>query len=615
MSEPVLFGVGADLNPFKKEMAKVSGISKKAGELAGKAVQAGFAAAVAAAGAGGLFAKGVLEEGAQFETLSTRLTTLMGDATAARDRMQELALIGQTTPFELPGVVEADAVLRGFNANAEETLPLVLDMAAALGLDVNEAAQAVGRAFAGGAGAADVLRERGVLAAIELRTGIKATNMEIGQFREELMVTLSDYEGGSARLAATLDGQVSNLKDSWGDFQRQVADASFYDASKAAVTEINRLLIDNEEAISAAAQTTGVWLKGSLMFAVQTTGDLVVAWKRAEQVVVSIKGIVAGLNVATNNWLADLRQGIADALPEGSRAQKFIQEQADGRRALAESYRAQMNLARQEGDEIKREIAEIEAATEGVLRRIEQAGVGGATEARSIAGPAAEEEALQAKKGVAEEEIDWEQRHQDALTALVKKGERERLQVAQQAAAQREALARQATGTLVDLTTQGVQMRLNEEASGAEISRAISLGLFSDLLRQLSAYFATRSAAAAATGNLPRAALFAAGAAVAAGGATAIDSQATADGSSTGGTEEVTLGNDRRVINNRETGDTDGGLARAADRLLQAADAIEDAADRLGRSGGTSRSSSRGLTRILRRERSQSGLIPSFQGA
>ena len=636
MAEPVVFAVGADLSSLKKELAKVGPIANKTGELAGQALKAGFAAVVGAAGATGLFAKGVLEEGAQFETLSTRLTTLMGSAEDARDRMQELANIGKTTPFELPGIVEAEASLRGFGVDAENVLPKVLDLSAALGLELSDAAGAVGRAFAGGAGAADVLRERGVLAAIELRTGIKATNMEIGQFREELLTTLEEYEGGSARLAATLNGQVSNLKDSWGDFQRQVADASFYDASKAAITEINRLLIENEETIAAIAQNTGVWLKGSLMFAVQTVGQLVNSWNQAKLIVTSIEGITLGLVSTTATWNAEVLRGLQAVLPAQSAAAKALRDSADANEARAGVYQARMNEVKKDAEIIRGDIAAIDEQTAKVLANIEQAGIGGTSENRGGPGPASEDpevvalkerqdligsilqqyrdeeadeatQAWEAATKLREQQYkDWEQAEQDAAD--------ERLRIARETEARRAQIAQTGVGIMQSIVEDGTRMRLEEGATMGEILKAQSMALFGELLSQLSAYMATRSVAAFATGNIPRGAAFAVGAGIAAAGATAMGVAASnqAAGSSSGATgegETFTQGS-RREVAAAETGDTDGGLAQAADALVEAAEELKDAARALVRgSGGGS------LSRTLQRERSISGLFSSFQGA
>ena len=647
MAKAVVFKVGADLSGLKKEMGKVEGIASKAGDVAGAALKAGFAASVGAAGAIGLFAKGVLQEGAEFENLSVRLTTLMGSATLARDRMQELANIGKTTPFELPGIVEAEASLRGFGVDAEAVLPKVMDLSAALGLGLSDAAMSVGKAMAGGAGAADVLRERGVLAAIELRTGIKATNMEIGQFREELMTTLGAYEGGTARLAATLDGQVSNLKDSWGDFQRQVADAGFYDASKAAIGELNRLLAENEETVSRIAQETSRWLKGSLMFAVKTVGDIAAGFLEMKLAITSIQGLMLALDVTTARWAVNIYEAAA-ALSEATNPlglmdarTRLLEERAAASRGRAAASLKQMNEMRKEAEDIKKDLAGVNADTEQILSAIEMASAGGSEEGKKKKGGAAADAAADASEVKAlkgrqdlissileqyrEEEADeaaeawdnatklreeqyaeWAQAEQDAAD--------ERLRILEETQARRMAIAKQGADIALDLARAGGQAVADEDVSFGETMKKQGLELFSSLLMQLAQFFTTKAIAYAATGNVPKAILFGAGAVAAAAGAGAVSVAASnIDTSQESDGETFTQGSRTEVGASSGGGDTDGGLAAAADALIGAADELKDAARAIARSATGSGGGS--LARTLQRQRSISGLFSSFQGA
>ncbi len=647
MAKAVVFKVGADLSDLKKEMGKVEGIASKAGDVAGAALKAGFAASVGAAGAIGLFAKGVLQEGAEFENLSVRLTTLMGSASLARDRMQELANIGKTTPFELPGIVEAEASLRGFGVDAEAVLPKVMDLSAALGLGLSDAAMSVGKAMAGGAGAADVLRERGVLAAIELRTGIKATNMEIEVFREELMTTLGAYEGGTARLAATLDGQVSNLKDSWGDFQRQVADAGFYDASKAAIGELNRLLAENEETVSRIAQETSRWLKGSLLFAVKTVGDIAAGFLEMRLAITSIQGLMLALDVTTARWAVNIYEAAA-ALSEATNPlgvmdvrTRMLEERAAASRGRAAASLMQMNEMKKEAEDIKKDLAGVNADTEQILSAIEMASAGGLEEGKKKKGGAAADAAADASEVKAlkgrqdlissileqyrEEEADeaaeawdnatklreeqyaeWAQAEQDAAD--------ERLRILEETQARRMEIAKQGADIALDLARAGGQAVADEDVSFGETMKKQGLQLISDLLMQLAGFFTTKALAYAATGNVPKAILFGAGAVVAAAGAGAVSVAASnIDTSQESDGETFTQGSRTEVGASSGGGDTDGGLAAAADALIGAADELKDAARAIARSATGSGGGS--LARTLQRQRSISGLFSSFQGA
>ena len=100
---------------------------------------------------------------AQFESLRVRLNALTGSVDKGGQLFDKFNTIAATTPFQLDRVVEAGASLEAFGADSEKTLKGVTDLAAFMGVDVVDAAAAFGRAFAGGAGAADVLRDRGVI--------------------------------------------------------------------------------------------------------------------------------------------------------------------------------------------------------------------------------------------------------------------------------------------------------------------------------------------------------------------------------------------------------------------------------------------------------------------
>lgn len=181
----------------------------------------------------GLFAQGVstvtsviqgignaiIKPASEIEQLRLRLTSLYGSTQAASTAFSKFRDVASRTPATLQQVVEAGASLKAFGMDAEATLESVSDLAAYMGMDVVEASQAVGRAFAGGAGAADILRERGVLELIKSFKGIDdLTKLTLPEFRTALLESLSDPAAGIAgsadRMAQSYAGAVSNMQDS-----------------------------------------------------------------------------------------------------------------------------------------------------------------------------------------------------------------------------------------------------------------------------------------------------------------------------------------------------------------------------------------------------------------
>ena len=208
--------------------------------------------------------KGGIAAGAEMEGFETRLKVLMGSSSEAKKRLDELFTIGSTTPFQLPGLMEAEVNLRALGVNAEETLPLVMDFAGAMGVDVARAAVEVGRAMQFGAGAVETIAGRALRAQVELKTGGDALKMSTEEFREAMVATLTDkdgiFKGGTQELAATFDGMVSNMQDAWFKFTKNVGEAGLFLTAKATLITVLELLGKNEDATKGFARTVSTLL-------------------------------------------------------------------------------------------------------------------------------------------------------------------------------------------------------------------------------------------------------------------------------------------------------------------------------------------------------------------
>jgi hypothetical protein len=172
------------------------------------------------------FAIGVLTKAAQvffrssieFEDVKTRLIGLTGSVEDAEFAFARLNKIATTTPFELGDVVNAGAQLEAFGASALDTIKPITDLAAFMGTTATEAANAFGRAYSAGAGAADILREKGVLNIIKDFKGIEdITKLTLPQFRQAMIDAFTDpttgIAGSSERLSTTFRGAFSNMVD------------------------------------------------------------------------------------------------------------------------------------------------------------------------------------------------------------------------------------------------------------------------------------------------------------------------------------------------------------------------------------------------------------------
>ena len=174
-----------------------------------------------------------------FEDVKTRLVGLTGSVEEAEKAFDTFNQIAATTPFQLQDVVNAGAQLEAFGVNSQATLSSVTDLAAFMGTTATEAASALGRAFAGGAGAADILRERGILQLIKDSQGIKdLTKITLPQFRQALLSAMVDpvagIQGSSKRLSQTFTGAVSNMNDAITRFAARIGSLMLPSLIKAA---------------------------------------------------------------------------------------------------------------------------------------------------------------------------------------------------------------------------------------------------------------------------------------------------------------------------------------------------------------------------------------------
>jgi hypothetical protein len=233
-----------------------------------------FGAAVLGAGA-----RSIVQTASNFESLRTRLVALKGSTEEGAKAFNAFTKIAATTPFQVQNVVEAGATLEAFGVSSEESLKSIADLAAFMGTDIVDASAAFGRAFAGGAGAADILRERGILQLIKDAEGIEdLSKLTLPEFREALERAMTDPDGKIAGatdlLAQTFSGKVSNMQDAIDQLQNAIGSrllgnlGNFALAVREAATDmtnfVNNLTDDEISNMEDFAKTLGVMGAGYL---------------------------------------------------------------------------------------------------------------------------------------------------------------------------------------------------------------------------------------------------------------------------------------------------------------------------------------------------------------
>lgn len=172
---------------------------------------------------------------AQFEQYTTQFQVLLGSTEAAQQRMADLAEFGAKTPFDLPGVVEADRILQGFGLHAadvaeefgfsgEQIRTIAGDVAAGTGSSFQEMATLIGRFSAGATGEAiSRMQELGIATRKQLaEMGLEFSNSgqllsPLPEAMDVLLTAMQDKYGGLMDAqSSTFEGMMSNMRD-WID--------------------------------------------------------------------------------------------------------------------------------------------------------------------------------------------------------------------------------------------------------------------------------------------------------------------------------------------------------------------------------------------------------------
>ena len=195
-----------------------------------------------------------IQKSAQFEKVKVRLNAMFGSVERGTEAFNTFNKIAATTPFSLEDVVEAGAALKAFGADAESLIKPVADLAAFMGTTAAEAASALGRAFAGGAGAADILRERGILQLVRDSQGIEdLSKITLPEFRRALEKTITDpsvgVAGATDKLSKTMSGLFSNLADSFSRLSAAVGDVATGSLFRGGVEALTSLFSQMAEAL------------------------------------------------------------------------------------------------------------------------------------------------------------------------------------------------------------------------------------------------------------------------------------------------------------------------------------------------------------------------------
>ena len=211
----------------------------------------------------GIVIRGIVNAGMQIEELGVQLEALFGSARKGKAALDTVTKFAKTTPFELSNIQQGVTALatvaekaESLGISFEELLKITGNTAVQLGGDFALASQQIQRSFSAGIGSADLFRDRAVTAMAGFEAGVKTSVDESIKGLAKAFGTGGKFGELTNKLANTLKGTISNLKDAFFTIQTEIA-AGFFDELKAQLGDLKKFTETNDEAIRRLSKEMG----------------------------------------------------------------------------------------------------------------------------------------------------------------------------------------------------------------------------------------------------------------------------------------------------------------------------------------------------------------------
>jgi phage-related protein len=200
----------------------------------GKVTGAYFAFQGLTSGLAGLGAA-TIGANADMETYQNTLTTLMKDEKKAIETLAWAEKFAASTPFEIPGIVDATAKLTAYGIDATTVMTDIGNMAAIMGKPLDQAVEAFADAQTG---ELERLKEFGITKQMLIDKAQKMYGVEIvnakGQITDMekmngalLGIMQERYSGGMEIASKSFKGMISNVQDAMGTILREMSKPVF----------------------------------------------------------------------------------------------------------------------------------------------------------------------------------------------------------------------------------------------------------------------------------------------------------------------------------------------------------------------------------------------------
>ena len=220
-----------------------------------------------------------LEAARVTENYRVRLKILLGSVEEGNRLFREMSKYASQVPFRYEEIMASatalSGVMKGGVDEIKKWMPIIGDLAAASGLSIEETTSQVIRMYSAGAAAADMFRERGILAMLGFQAGVSYSAEET---RRRLIEAWEDpaskFRGATKDMARTWDGLMSMISDKWFQLRNKVMSAELFETLK--------------QQVKALDQAFGDWIKTNQRLIAQKVPEYIEKTRSAVSKLVSL---------------------------------------------------------------------------------------------------------------------------------------------------------------------------------------------------------------------------------------------------------------------------------------------------------------------------------------
>ena len=279
-----------------------------------------FRSALVGLGAG-VAVRSIVNVGKQVENLGLRFKFLFGTAEEGKKAFDGLVNFASRVPFTLEQIQAGAGNLAVVTKNAEELseiLEITGNVASVTGLDFQQTAEQIQRAFSGGIASADVFRERGVSALLGFKAGATVSVDETQKKFREVFGKGGKFGTATNEFATTLEGTLSMLQDKLFKFQKAIADG-FFQQLKIEFGNLNNFLDESDEAINKFGNELGE----NTAKAIRKFSEAV---KGLEDDLSNLDGILGAILLVVGKFTTKLIGGVLVLNDYNQRAEKLVEK-------------------------------------------------------------------------------------------------------------------------------------------------------------------------------------------------------------------------------------------------------------------------------------------------